>query len=194
MKLFYAPGACSLASHIVASEGGISLALDKVDLKEHRTESGADFYGINPKGYVPALQLDDGSILTENVALLMYLGDKAGLTHQGIERYRLLEWLAFITSEIHKSFSPLFQKSPDDIVAAAKAKILKRLAFVEQRFAGDYLMGHGFCPADAYLYVMLRWCAKMDVNMASLAKLTAFKARMEKRPGVSAALAAEGIS
>jgi glutathione S-transferase len=194
MKLFYAPGACSLASHIVAAEGGIRLDLDKVDLKEHRTETGADFYGINPKGYVPALQLDDGSVLTENVALLMYLGDKAGLTHQGLERYRLLEWLAFITSEIHKSFSPLFQKAPDDIVEAAKAKILKRLAFVEQRFAGDYLMGHGFCPADAYLYVMLRWCEKMDVNTASLAKLTAFKARMVKRPGVSAALAAEGIS
>jgi len=194
MKLFFAPGACSLASHIVASEGGIKIELEKVDLKEHRTESGADFYEINPKGYVPALQLDDHSILTENVALLMYLGDIAGLTHQGIERYRLLEWLAFITSEIHKSFSPLFQKSPDDIVATAKAKILKRLTFIEERFAGDYLMGHGFCPADAYLYVMLRWCKSMDVNTSSLTKLAAFKARMEKRPGVSAALDAEEIS
>jgi glutathione S-transferase len=194
MKLFYSPGACSLASHIVASEGGIRIDLEKVDLKEHRTETGSDFYGINPKGYVPALELDDGSILTENVALLMYLGDKAGLTHQGIERYHLLEWLAFITSEIHKSFSPLFQKSPDDIVEAAKAKILKRLAFVEERFGGDFLMGHGFCPADAYLYVMLRWCDMMQVDTSSLPKLAAFKARMAKRSGVSAALVAEGIS
>ena len=194
MKLFYAPGACSLASHIVASEGGISLDLEKVDLREHRTETGSDFYGINPKGYVPALQLEDGSILTENVALLMYLGDKAGLTHQGIERYRLLEWLGYITSEIHKSFSPLFQGASDDIVEAAKAKILKRLAFVEERFTGDYLMGYGFCPADAYLYVMLRWCEKMSISTAILPKLTAFKARLVKRSGVSAALAAEGLS
>jgi glutathione S-transferase len=143
---------------------------------------------------VPALQLDDGSILTENVALLMYLGDKAGLTHQGIKRYRLLEWLAFITSEIHKSFSPLFQQSPEDAVVAAKAKIVKRLKFVEERFAGDYVMGNEFCPADAYLYVMLRWCDTMKLDTGSLSKLTAFKARMVKRSGVSAALAAEGIS
>jgi len=194
MKLFYAPGACSLASHIVACEGGIAIDLEKVGLKEHRTENDSDFYAINPKGYVPALQLDDGSILTENVALLMYLGDKAGLTHQGFERYRLLEWLAFISSEIHKSFSPLFQKSPDDVAEAAKAKIVKRLTFVEERFAGEFLMGHGFCPADAYLYVMLRWCENMGIETTSLPKLTAFKARMVKRPGVSAALAAEGIS
>jgi glutathione S-transferase len=193
MKLYYAPGACSLASHIVGSEGGLKLELEKVDLKEHKTESGGDFYAVNPKGYVPALTLDDGAVLTENVALLTFLGDKADLTPKGAERYRLLEWLAFITSEIHKSFAPLFQGAPDDVAQKAREKILKRLFFVEQRLAGDYVMG-AFTPADAYLYVMLRWCEKMGIDIAALPRMTAFKARMAARPGVRAALAAEGIA
>ncbi len=194
MKLYYAPGACSLAPHIVASEGGLKLALEKVDLKEHRTESGEDFYAVNPKGYVPALKLEDGSVLTENVALLTYLGDEAGLTPKGAERYRLLEWLAFITSEIHKSFSPLFQGAPDDVAQKAREKILKRLGFIEERLAGEYLMGVAFGPADAYLYVMLRWCEKMGIDIGKLPRLSAFKARMAARPGVRAALSAEGIA
>ena len=194
MKLYYAPGACSLASHIVGSEGGLKLELEKVDLKEHKTESGQDFYGINPKGYVPALALDDGSVLTENVALLTFLGDKADLTPKGADRYRLLEWLAFITSEVHKSFGPLFAQAPDDIAAKAREKILKRLGFIEERMAGGYLMGAAFSPADAYLYVMLRWCEKMGIDTVALPRLTAFKARMAARPGVRAALTAEGIA
>ena len=150
MRLYYAPGACSLASHIVAAEAGIKLELEKVNLKEHRTESGADFTAINPKGYVPALKLDDGTLLTENIALLTYLGDVAGLTQKtGIERYRLLEWLTFITSEIHKSFAPLFQQAPNNVAEKTKAKILMRLGFVEERLADDYLMGAHFGPADA---------------------------------------------
>jgi len=194
MKLYYAAGACSLASHIVASEGGLKLHLEKVDLKEHRTESGEDFYAVNAKGYVPALKLEDGAMLTENVALLTYLGDKAGLTPKGDERYRLLEWLAFITSEIHKSFSPLFQGASDDAAAKAREKILGRLGFIEERLKGDYLMGAAFGPADAYLYVMLRWCEKMGIDIGKLPRLTAFKARMVARPGVRAALQAEGIA
>jgi glutathione S-transferase len=194
MKLYYAPGACSLASHIVGTEGGLGLALEKVDLKEHKTASGDDFYAINPKGYVPALALEDGTVLTENVALLTYLGDKADLTPKGPERYRQLEWLAFITSEIHKSFGPLFAKSPDEVVVKAREKILKRLGFVEERLSGDYLMGAAFSPADAYLYVMLRWCEKMGIDLAGLHRLEGFKARMAARPGVRAALQAEGIA
>lgn len=194
MKLYYAPGACSLASHIVACEGGLKLALEKVDLKEHRTESGKDFYDVNPKGYVPALALDDGSVLTENVALLTYLGDTADLTPKGMERYRLLEWLAFITSEIHKSFGPLFQGAPGDAPQKAREKIIKRLGFIEERLTGDYLMGPAFTPADAYLYVMLRWCEKMGIDIAGLHRLEGFKARMAARPGVRAALTAEGIA
>lgn len=122
MKLYYFPGACSLASHIVAAEGGLKLSLEKVNLKDHKTESGHDFFGINPKGYVPALALENGELLTENVALLMYIGDKAGLTHEGLERYRLLEWLAFISTEIHKSFSPLFRNPSPEVAQAAREK------------------------------------------------------------------------
>jgi glutathione S-transferase len=187
-------GACSLASHIVAAEGGIKLELEKADLKEHRTETGADFTAINPKGYVPALKLDDGTLLTENIALLTYLGDAAGLTQKmGIERYRLLEWLAFITSEIHKSFVPLFQQAPNDVEERARANILTRLGFVGKRLTSDYLMGAHFGPADAYLYVMLRWCEKMGIDTTALPKLMDFKTRMAQRPRVRSALEAEGI-
>ncbi len=194
MKLYYSPGACSLASHIVAAEGGLKLEIEKVNLKEHRTQSGADFYAINPKGYVPALILDDGTLLTENVALLTFLGDKTGLTPAGeMAKYKLLEWLGFITTEIHKSFSPLFRQPAPDVAQQAKEKILSRLGFVEKHFAGDFLMGAQFGPADSYLYVMLRWAEKMGIDIAPFAKLTAFKARMAQRPGVRAALAAEGI-
>ena len=133
MKLYYFPGACSLASHIVAAEGGLKLSLEKVNLKDHKTESGHDFFGINPKGYVPALALENGELLTENVALLMYIGDKAGLTHEGLERYRLLEWLAFISTEIHKSFSPLFRNPSPEVAQAAREKILNRLSFINKR-------------------------------------------------------------
>lgn len=194
MKLYYAPGACSLASHIVGTEGGLTLQLEKVDLKEHRTESGGDFYAVNPKGYVPALKLDDGSVLTENVALLTFLGDQANLTPKGPERYRLLEWLAFVTSEIHKTFAPLFQGAPDDVAQKAREKILKRLGYIEERLTGDYLMGAAFSPVDAYLYVMLRWCEKMGIDIGKLPRVAAFKARMAARPGVRAALDAEGIA
>jgi glutathione S-transferase len=192
MKLYYSPGACSLASHIVAAEGGLNLELEKVDLKAHRTASGEDFYAINPKGYVPALRLDDGTIATENVALLTFLGDKTGASPA--EKYKMLEWLAFISTEIHKSFGPLFHGAPDAEAQKIREKILKRLGFVEERLAGDYLMGTAFTPPDAYLYVMLRWCTKMGIDVSGLPRLTAFKARMESRPGVRAALTAEGIA
>jgi glutathione S-transferase len=194
MKLYYAPGACSLASHIVATDGGLKLELEKVDLKEHKTASGEDFYSVNPKGYVPALVRDDGTLLTENVALLTFLGDQTGATPKGDERYRLLEWLAFITSEIHKSFSPLFRGAEGDAAQQARDKILKRFGYADEKLTGDYLMGAVFSPADAYLYVMLRWAAKMGIDIAGLHRLEGFKARMEARPGVRAALQAEGIA
>ena len=194
MKLYYFTGACSLASHIVATEGGLKLSLEKVNLKEHKTESGHDFYGINPKGYVPALALENGELLTENVALLMYLGDKAGLTHEGVERYRLLEWLAFVSTEIHKSFSPLFRNPSPEVAQAAREKILNRLGFINERLNHAFLMGASFCPADAYLYVMLRWAENMKIDISGLERLDEYKARMAARPGVRAALSAEGLS
>ena len=194
MKLYYAPCACSLASHIVATDGGLKLGLEKVDLKEHKTESGQDFYSVNPKGYVPALALEDGSILTENVALLTFLGDQTGAMPKGSEHYRALEWLAFITSEIHKSFSPLFRGAQGDDAQQAKDKILNRFAYADEKLTADYLMGAAFSPPDAYLYVMLRWAEKMGIDIAGLHRLEGFKARMAARPGVRAALAAEGIA
>jgi glutathione S-transferase len=194
MKLYYAPGACSLASHIVAAEGGLKLDLEKVDLKEHRTESGQDFYAVNPKGYVPALIRDDGSLMTENVALLTFLGDRTGAMPKGDAYYHALEWLAFITSEIHKSFAPLFQGAAEEVKQKAREKIRQRLAFIDQRLSGDYLMGASFTPPDAYLYVMLRWCEKMGIGIEGLHWIEGFKARMAQRPGVRRALEAEGIA
>src|SRR4051812_13462815 len=194
MKLYYSPGACSLASHIVAVEGGVPLELEKVDLKTHRTETGKDYYAINPKGYVPALRLDDGHLLTENVALLPYVGDKAELMPtDGMARYRALEWIGFISGELHKSFAPLFGGGDDEAQAKAREKILKRLKLVEEKLTGNYLMDDAFSAPDAYLYVILRWTDKMKVDISGLPRLTAFKTRMDKRAGVQKALEAEGL-
>jgi glutathione S-transferase len=195
MKLYYSPGACSLAGHIVAAEGGLALDLEKVDLKEHKTETGKDFYAVNPKGYVPALQLDDGSILTENAAVLPFLGDKTSAMPKSgnMERYRAMEWIGFINSELHKNFSPLFGGADDEAQAKAKEKILGRLKLTEGKLTGDFLMGGNFTPPDAYLFVILRWCEKMGVNISGLPRLTAFKTRMEARNGVKKALKEEGL-
>ena len=163
--------------------------------QDPQTESGEDFQAINPKGYVPALGLDDGSLLTENGAILPFLGDKSGpMPKDGHGRYHALEWIGFINSELHKSFAPLFHGAPDDQKAKAKEKILGRLKLVEDRLTGDYLMGGGFTPPDAYLYVILRWCEKMDIDVSGLPRLTAFKARMEARAGVQKALKEEGLA
>jgi glutathione S-transferase len=193
MKLYYAPGACSLAGHIVAAEGGLALDLEKVDLKTHTTEGGADFRAINPKGCVPALVLDDGTLLTENGAILPFLGDKTGQMPDGIDRYRALSWIAFINAEIHKSFAPLFGGGSAEDAAKAKEKIRAQLKLAENAMTGDYLMGERFSPPDAYLFVILRWCEKMDIDLSDLPRLRAFKARMESRPGVARALKEEGL-
>jgi len=194
MKLYYSPGACSLAGHIVAVEGGLALELEKVDLKTHTTETGQDFYAINPKGYVPTLKLDNGSILAENAAVLPFLGDKTGaMPQEGMDRYHALEWIGFINSEIHKSFAPLFHGADDQTKAKAKEKILGRLKLVEDRLTGDYLMGSRFTPPDAYLFVMLTWCKKMHIDVSGLPRLSAFKVRMDTRDGVQKALKEEGL-
>jgi glutathione S-transferase len=194
MKLYYAPGACSLAAHIVANEGGLALELERVDLKAHRTESGADFYAINPKGYVPALRLEDGWLLTENIAVLTFLGEKTGTAGVARDHYRLLEWLGFISSELHKSFSPFFRSPSPDAVKQAVEKITTRLRFVEEGLGSDYLFGMEFSPADAYLYVMLRWAERFEIDLHPFPRLLAFKLRMEKRPAVLSALKAENLA
>jgi glutathione S-transferase len=199
MKLYYAPGACSLSPHIVAEEAGIHLDLEKVDLKTHKTEGGEDFYAVNPKGYVPALKLDDGSILTEGPAIVQYLADQKPASHLAPEsgtlpRYKLQEWLTFINSEIHKNFSPLFGAASDEVKADAKAKLAKRFDYVNKELAGkDYLIGANFTVADAYLFVMLTWANHLKLDLTPYSNLHAFFARVFARPKVHAAMKAEGL-
>lgn len=194
MKLYYSPGACSLASHIVAVEGNLDLQLEKVDLKTHRTADGVNFMTINAKDYVPTLALDDGEILTENTAVLPFLGDRTGaMPSDGMAHYRVLEWLGYITSELHKPFAPLFHGGSEEEKTEAKEEILKRLGFVEDKLSADYLMGESFTVADAYLFVILRWARTLHLDLSSMPHLLAFKARMEARPAVQKALTEEGL-
>lgn len=197
MKLYYSPGACSLSPHIVASEAGIPLELEKVDLKTHKTESGEDFYQINPKGYVPALKLDDGQMLTEGPAIVQYLADQKPASHLApaegtFERYKLYEWLTFINSEIHKNFSPLFGPGPDAVKEEAKAKVMLRFDYVNGQFNGKpFLLGDTFTAADAYLFVMLTWAHHMKIALPHA--LADFFGRVAQRPKVHAAMKEEGL-
>jgi glutathione S-transferase len=197
MKLYYASGACSLSPHIVALEAGIPITLEKVDLKTHKTESGEDFYAVNPKGYVPALKLDDGQFLTEGPAIVQYLADqkpasKLAPANGTFERYKLQEWLGFINSEIHKNFSPLFGAASDEVKNDAKAKIAKRFDFVNGELGGKhYLLGDDFTVADAYLFVMLTWAHHLKIALP--ANLSAFFARVASRPKVHQAMKDEGL-
>jgi len=196
MKLYYSPGACSLSPHIVAEEAGIALEYEKVDLRTHTTASGADFYAINPKGYVPALALDDGSLLSEGPAIVQYLADlkpESGLIPKsGTARYHVIEWLAYINSEMHKTFTPLFGPASDEMKADAREKLAKRFAYVDSALAGkSYLMGETFTAADAYLFVMTSWAIFQKIAVP--ANVAAFRTRMTARPAVHAALKAEGL-
>jgi glutathione S-transferase len=199
MKLYYAPGACSLSPHIVAEEAGIPLDLEKVDLKSHKTEKGEDFYAVNPKGYVPALKLDDGTVLTEGPAIVQYLADQKPGSHLAPEngtlaRYKLQEWLTFINSELHKNFGPLFGAASEEVKADSKAKIAKRFDYVNGQLAGkDYLLGANFSVADAYLFVMLTWANHLKIDLTLYSNLHTFFARVFARPKVHAAMKAEGL-
>lgn len=200
MKLYYSPGACSLSPHIVLCELGLAHELEKVDLRSHTTADGGDYYAINPKGYVPALRLDDGQLLTEGPAIVQYLADlkpAAGLLPPAgtLERARVQEWLAFIGAEIHKNFSPLFRPDTSaDWKAAARATLERRLAFVDQALTGrDYLLGSLFSVADAYLFTVVGWCRLMQIDLAPWPALSAFQARVAARPAVQAAMRSEGL-
>jgi glutathione S-transferase len=172
----------------------LDVALEKVDLKTHRTESGVNFMTINAKDYVPALELEDGALLTENTAILPYLGDRTGLMPaEGLPRYRVLEWLGYITSELHKAFTPLFHGGSEHEKTEAREQILLRLGFIEDALTGDWLMGDQFSVADPYLFVILRWSRTLHLDLSSMPHLLAFKARMETRPAVQKALAEEGL-
>ena len=200
MKLYYAPGACSLAPHIVAREAGLRLDLEKVDLGKGRTENGAVFADINPKGYVPALALDGGEVLTEVSALVQYLADQAPHAQLApaagtIERYRLLEWLGFISTEIHKGFWPLWNpQTPDAAKTIAKTNLAKRFAYLDGRLArGPYLMGERFTVADAYLFTVANWTNFHGIDLKPYPNLQAFMERVGARPKVREALRAEGL-
>lgn len=198
MKLYFSPGACSLCPHIVLHEAGLAHESVKVDLKTHQLADGSDYYAINPRGYVPLLELDDGQRLTENAALVQYLAecapDRGLLPPAGtLARTRAQEWLAFIGSELHKSFSPLFNPAmPEEAKALFKKKLGERFAWVDRQLAGkSYLMGETFSVADAYLFVITGWTARVGIDIAGLEYLTAHQARMKQRPSVQAALQAE---
>jgi glutathione S-transferase len=199
MKLYYAPGACSLSPHIAAEEAGIPLELVKVDLKSHKTEDGRDFNAVNPKGYVPALALDDGTILSEGPAIVQYLADlkpdsKLAPANGTIARYKLQEWLTFINSEIHKSFGPLFGQASEEVKKDAIAKIAKRMSYVNGDLANrHYLVGDDFTVADAYMFVMLTWANHLKLDMSANTNLHAYFARIFARPKVHAAMKAEGL-
>ncbi len=200
MKLYYSPGACSLSTHIVALEAGIPLSLERVDIRAKTTETGADFLSITAKGYVPALQFDDGEVLTEGVAIMQYLADlkpESGLAPSNgtLPRYRLQEWLTYINSELHKSYSPLFNPAISDENRAERAEYLRqRYRLVEAQLAGQaYLLGEQFTVADAYLFVVTNWARMVKLDLSDFPALLAFQQRVVERPSVQAALRAEGL-
>src|SRR6266478_688935 len=200
MKLYYSPGACSLSPHIVLLEAGLKGTLVKVDTKTHKTEDGGDYYAVNSKGYVPLLELDDGDRLSEGPAIVQYLADRNPASKLApaagtMERYRLQEWLNFITSELHKQFSPLFAaNTPAEYKEVLKEKLAKRFDWLSGELEGkDYLMGKQFTVADAYLYTILRWTNFVGIDMAKWPVLAAYEARVAARPKVQEALNAEGL-
>jgi glutathione S-transferase len=200
MKLYYSPGACSLAPHIVAHELGIPLTLEKVDTKTKLTAGGADFNAINPKGYVPALELDGGELLTEGPAISQYLAARkpgTGLVPAAgsLAHFRLLETLGYINSEIHKSYSPLFNPATSAEVREERQQyLLKRYALIEKRLAtSEWLVGDAFSIADAYLFTVTNWSRLVKLDLSGFPALLAFQKRVAERPAVQAAMQAEGL-
>ncbi len=199
MKLYYAPGACSQAPHIILHELGLSHDAEGVDLRARETESGRSYLEVNPKGAVPALEMDSGEVLTENAVILQYLGDRSGMAEVlpplgNFRRYRVLEWLNFITTELHKSFGPLFSPDAgDETKEFGKKLIAKKLDYVEAELGdGPYLMGETLTLPDAYLFVMTGWAEKM-IGLDRWPNLQAFRARMMERESVRHVLRTEGL-
>jgi glutathione S-transferase len=193
MKLYYYPGACSLADHIALHEARVAFDHEKVDLKTRKTASGAEFTSINPKGYVPALVLDDGEVLTENIAVLDWIA--AGNPSLGLEgplgRTHLLEALAYISTEVHKGYKPMFTGASDDEKAKARGNIEKRLQFLAERMRGPYLFGNRPTVADFYLFVMLLWASRFGISVPEA--LASLLERTLARPAVQAAMKTEGL-
>ncbi|MEQ1581763.1 MAG: glutathione transferase GstA [Steroidobacteraceae bacterium] len=200
MKLYFSPGSCALAAHIVAQEAGIPVVLVQVDLRKKQTADGSDFLAINPKGYVPALELDDGQILTEASAVLQYLADRNPASSLApangtLDRYRVQEWLGYINSEIHKTCGPLF----NPMISAEQRQeridyLNRRLPLVDKALAGSaFLTGDTFTVADAYLFVVSNWAKRLTLDLSAFPNLLAFQQRVAARPAVVAAMRAEGL-
>jgi glutathione S-transferase len=201
MKLYYAPGACSLSPHIALRELGQPFDLVKVDTKTHTFDGGGDFYGVNGKGYVPVLELDDGTRLTEGPAIVQYLADRkpdAGLAPKAgtIERARLQEWLNFLTSEIHKGFSPLFSpETPEDYKPVARKRLANRFEWLSKQVGGkQFLLGDRFTVADGYLFTLLGWTNFVGMKLEDWPVLKTYRDGIGSRPAVKEALKAEGLA
>jgi len=201
MKLYYSPGACSLSPHIVLREAGLAFEPVLASTKSHKLQDGTDYYGINPLGYVPMLELDDGTRLREGPAIVQYIADQVPSKNLApangtLPRYRLQEWLTFIGTEIHKTFSPLFNPAtPEEAKGMFRDKLTSRFEFVDKQLEGkEYVMGDHFTVADAYLYVVTRWTQPMSIDISRFKNLTAHNARVGERPAVQEALKAEKLS
>jgi glutathione S-transferase len=200
MKLYYMPGACSLSPHIVLNEAGLAFDKVKVDGKTKATDAGGDFRTANPLGYVPLLELDDGTRITEGPAIVQWIADKVpdkklAPPAGSMERTKLQSWLNFVTSELHKGFSPLFNPAmPEEAKKIFRERLVTRFAHLDKHLAGnDYLMGKEFSVADAYLFVVSNWAARVDVDLAPYANVLAYRKRVGARPAVQAAMKAEGL-
>ena len=200
MKLYYSPGACSLSPHIVLRESGLAFEPVLASTKTHKLQDGTDYYGINPKGYVPLLELDDGQRLSEGPVIVQYIADQAPASQLApaagtMARYRVMEWLNFITSELHKGFSPLFNPAtPEDYKPLVRTRLGERFAWVNGQLEGRaYLMGDTFTVADAYLFTVAGWGKYVGVDISGLANLSAYMGRVAARPAVQEALKAEGL-
>jgi glutathione S-transferase len=198
VKLYYTPGACSQAPHIALRETGAHFDLVKIDLATKKTEDGSDYRRINPKGAVPALELGDGSVLTENAAILQYIADELGgdlIPVEGLRRYRLLEWLNYIATELHKGFGPLWNPATPDAYKDATREVLAgKFDYVQQRLGdGPFLTGEEFTIADAYAFVILNWTKIHQIDLSRWPGLTTFARRVAERPSVQATLRAEGL-
>lgn len=200
MKLFFAPGACSLSPHIALHEAGLSADYEQVDIRGKLRKDGSDYRSINPKGAVPALQLDDGQILTEGAAIVQFIADQkpdAQLAPAAgtVARYRLQEWLSYLGAEVHKSFSPLFNPKANDAIRQYQRDLLAmRFEFLSKALTGKtYLMGDQFTVADGYLFTLLNWTVPTGIDLAQWPVLTAYRERIAARPAVQAAMREEGL-
>ena len=200
MKLYFSPGACSLSPHIALQEAGLAYTALKAPTKTHKLDDGTDYYSINPLGYVPLLELDDGTRLTEGPAIVQYIADQVPAKNLApangtLDRYKMQSWLSFIGTELHKNFSPLFNPAtPAEQRAATSERLMGRLKHVDGQLAGqNYLMGDTYCVADGYLFTVTNWAKPVGLDISGLANIASFRARMLTRPAVQAAMKAEGL-